>query len=133
MSRHDPLLRLDRRGRYSVPTSEQAASGRLGSLELRHRAGSILHAAGGRQHPQSPDRPVLQHRPPAAPRMVQGGSREVGSGPPRTRRHHLFCTVVGLDPQELAVPAGGLGAGYDKPRRPAHRLVFEFGLLIGDN
>src|ERR1700682_4764872 len=33
-------LRLDRRGRYSVPTSEQAASGRLGSLELRHRSGS---------------------------------------------------------------------------------------------
>ena len=41
---------------------------------------------------------------------------------------HLFCTIIGLDPQELAVPAGSLGHGCDQPRRPAHRLVFEFGL-----
>ena len=55
-------------------------------------------------------------------------SGQAGSTPPRTRRHHLFCPVVGLDPQELAVPAGGLGAGCDQPGRPADRLVVEPGL-----
>ena len=39
-----------------------------------------------------------------------------------------FAPLLAWIPQELAVPAGGLGAGCDQPRRPAHRLVFEFGL-----
>src|SRR5262245_42343968 len=59
-----PTLRLDRRGLHSFPSSEQAPSGCPGPLELRHRPGPSLLALRGRQHPQSPARPVLQHRPP---------------------------------------------------------------------
>ena len=47
-------VRLDQRGRYSVPPSEQAASHCPGPLELWHRAGPLLHVVGCRQHVESP-------------------------------------------------------------------------------
>ena len=55
-------------------------------------------------------------------------SDKAGKPPPRTPRHDLFCALVGLDSQELAQPAGRLGAGCDHPGRPADRLVPELGL-----
>src|SRR3954451_24842723 len=116
-------LRVDRRGLHSFPASEQTSSGGPGPLELWDRVGPSLHPLGGCQRPQSDPEETAQHGPAAAPRMVQGLSRQDGPESPRTRCRRLFRSLVGLDPRPLAMPARRAGAGCDDAVRPFDRLV----------
>src|SRR5881409_1403259 len=102
----------------SVP-SEQAASDRLGPLELRHGAGPLVRPDGGESYAGQGDEAQRADGPPATAGMVLRHPAQTGSQAPSAACRDLLCApprvggeLVAGHPIGLAIDATTLGERF---------------------